>query len=857
MIPGKSIQSKNLSFIQSTSRLDKPTIAELRSTLAERESALSNARGYATELQQLYRDTLSACESAEARLRDLEAQLHPASANAPPLVIVSPPPLKVAPTPFLAQPRPTSRISPEDAAIVAGLLTTIERLRGERDTLRRDLQFANVEHRVADDALRARLVATEREVHRLEKVASTSKESEGQRSSEDVDELRRLHHELEAWRNKFEQTDAELAERTAELASNDTEMDIMRVHVREVEESKERAISSCSRSSRIAISSLIVIQHLNSELDQAEDRLVKENHTGDEVPLIQETLRAELAASNARFADAIQEVDRRDVEITDMHSRLSQFQLQVADLERELSEAHEGQVAAELQHSMQQPSPFSSDGSSTAEALRSQLEELEQRVLRRTEQIGMLQHDSKRLETNLRVAEETIGELIAELETLKQERACLVEDCAQAREARDEAHRRIDELELELETLFDHRDELEDTKAALRNAEAEVIEGATSLEGMVRVLVESVARSRSLHSALKRTRGQLATTETNVTLAVDRHSHSLAEIDHLSSQIDSMTLTIHKGTADMDALKQELDSAKQETERLSNAFKTLNSEVQSREQDITDDTKQHAAIVEELEGRLASAEASRNDISRVLEVAQQKEKEIQAKLERVHDESQLAIKEVQTLTSTVASLEQELSQERASHSETFTRAQQNFEMETSALEARIEESQGQYLSFQAEHANVVQELTRKLEETKSHLANALEGMTSRESLESELRRLEAEHAEELLLLRSRLEESIGQAEVLQAEIQTTTETIKDLESEIEATVGRYEAAQVEIHGLEHVLAAARTHVDEHDASIQALQREKTALQIEHTRLEAELDRLATKHQYVEQQAKRR
>lgn len=825
-------------------------IAELRLTLAERESALLNARGYTSELQQMYRDTLSACESAEDRVRELELRLQPPEANHP-LVIVSPPPSPNPSMPFLAESEPMTKMSAKDEAIVARLLSAIERLRGERDGLRSNLHFAQVEQRVADDALRARLDATEREVRRLEKLRADSRDDAEQASAEGTDEMSRLHRELEAWREKFERANAELTDRTAELADNEVEMDIMRVHLREVEDNRDRLISSCKTSSQVATSSLISVQHLKSELDEAKDRFTELNQTSDQASIAQQTLRADLASSDARFADAIKELKQRDEQIADMHSTLAQYESQVTGLECKLSEAREAQYAAQIRYSGQQLSGLSLDENGRAEPL--QLEELEQRILRRTEQIGMLQHDTKRLETNLRVAEETIGELTAEVETLGQERACLVDDCAQAREARDEAHRRIDELEVELESFMEHREEVEETRIALRNAHAEVATSTSSLETMVHIVAESVTRSRCLHSALKGTRARLATVEVNVDLAEDRYSRALAETEQLSSEINSMALTIRNKTADMDALTEELNSAKQETRRLSTAVEDLTSEAQSREQDATGETQQQAATIEMLEGRLVAVEESRDVLSQLLEAAQLKEKEIQAKLKQVQDESQQAIREVRDLTSTVSSLEQDLTQERASHSETITIAQENLEKETCALEAQAEETRQQFLSLQTEHVNVVRELTCKLDDAKSDLTKALENAASRDLIEHDLRRLESER----VTLRSQLDESIGQADSFQVQVQAAAETIKDLEFELAATSARYDAAQVEVHGLEHALAAARIHVDEHDASIEALQHEKTALQVEHTRLEAELDRMATKHQYVEQQAKRR
>ncbi|KAF8529378.1 hypothetical protein JB92DRAFT_2861750 [Gautieria morchelliformis] len=783
------------------SRAVHSNIEELRSALAERESALTNARGYATELQQMYRDTLSACEDAEARVQALEHQLQSVKPD-PPLLIVSPPSTASAPAPFLAPTEPITRMSAEDEAVVARLLTAIERLRGERDSLRRDLHFANVEHRMTEDMLRARLDATERE-----------------------------------------------------LANKDTEMNIMRSHLQEVEASREQLIISQKDSSRLAVSSLITIQHFQSKLDEAEERLAEIRRTSDEGTTTQQTLVADLAASNAQFADATKEIERRDVQITSMTSQLSEYQIHVKGLENELSEAREELDAAEIRFSKQLSALPCNDGCS-AEALKSHLEVLEQRILRRTEQIGMLQHDTKRLETNLRVAEETIGELSAELDTLGQERACLVDDCAQARATRDEAHRRLEEMEVEVESLANYRDDLEEAQTALQNAQAEVVKGTTSLETMVHMFVESVARSRGLRSALAGTRTRLATIEAKATLAEDRHLHDLTEIGQLSSEIDSMTLTISSKTSKMDALAQELALAKEETERLTIALECLKNETQSREQDATSKTQQLTAMVEGLHRRLAAEQSSREALSRELEAAQLREREIQGTLERVRDDAQLADKETQQLSSTVASLEQELSKERSSYSEAINIAQADFNGEVSKLQAQIDESRTQYLSLQSEHAGAVQDLTNKLGKAESQLAKAREGVACRESLEHDLHQMKSAHADELLDLQTRLDQSLALSDSLQAQVQTATETMKDLESGIEASAGRYDAAQAEIHSLEQALAAARAYVDEHDASIQALQREKTVLQIEHTRLGAERDRLATKFRYAEQQAKR-
>jgi chromosome segregation ATPase len=331
----------------------------------------------------------------------------------------------------------------------------------------------------------------------------------------------------------------------------------------------------------------------------------------------------------------------------------------------------------------------------------------------------------------------------------------------------------------------------------------------------------------------------------------------LTEIGQLSPTIDSMKLTISSKTSTMDSLTQELALAKEETGRLTLALECLKNETQSREQDAANETQQLTATVEELQGWLATEQTSKEALSRELEVAQLREIEIQEMLERVRDEAQLAVEETQQLSSTVASLQQELNKEQSSYSEAISKAQVDFDGEVSKLQAQIDESRTQCLSLQAEHANAVQDRTTKLGKAKSQLAKAREGVACHESLEHDLHQMKSAHADELSVLRTCLTQSLALSDSLEAQVQTARETMKDFESGIEASAGRYDAAQVEIHSLEQALAAARTHVEEHDASIQALQRDENALEIEHMRLGAECDRLATKFQYAEQQVKRR
>ncbi|KAF8515822.1 hypothetical protein BU17DRAFT_67745 [Hysterangium stoloniferum] len=910
------------------------TVSELRNTLIEREAALSKVREYAAELQQVYHATRSACEDAKARVEELERQLQPSNKDTElPLIIVSPPPSRSPSVPALVQPRPT--MSSEDEAAVGRLLTAIERLRSERDSLRRELHFANIEHHITHDTLKAGLQMKQSEVLGLKEDVE---ELQGQL---EVSEEKLRQHQEEAQVLLQTRGTPESTERITEITSNVEEMQIMRTHIEELEASIERSMTSHAKMLKMTAASFIVVQHISSDLDQATEsgRLLADTHEelvlscnelkrsndealrsreqlqgdclrlradlddairareelvlscgnlarsrddaleardrfqGDYVDAIctrdaaletERTLREELAGSETRLADAIQLVEKRDAQILDMRQELQELQIEVSSLQYALAEAREEKIIAENRNSPDQFSGFSdTDDNAVTTTLRSQIEILEQRVLRRTEQIGMLQHDSKRLETNLRVAEETIAELTAELETLGQERACLLEDCAQARAARDEAHRKIEELEVEVEMLGPTRldnEQLQQSNVQLQRdlqvarIEANSCDAATIT--LIHLVTQSVSKSRALSSTLQNVTTQLSFADAQRLVAHDQYSQTLLEMERLKSELDSAASLVQSKMDTSDVLSQQLASAQENNRSLSAALEELKMISQERQHTNDQEIRQLTTTTEDLEMRLQAAQDSEALLSQQLQMALRTEEETRRHLEQIGEDSQPLAKEAERLSSVVASLQADLAAQRTSHSDAIAMLQNSYERETASLRTEIEQGAKRLLTLHAEHTDVTRDLTQKLEAAQSHFEAVNQTVLSYESLESDIRRLKSEHAEELLILRSHLDESNGESNVLQAQLQAVTDTIAELESEIEAVSSRYEAAQVEIRGLENTLSQTRLQLEEQDVLIRTLQREKLTMQLEHKRLDAELDKMTVKYQFAEQQVKR-
>ena len=130
--------------------------------------------------------------------------------------------------------------------------------------------------------------------------------------------------------------------------------------------------------------------------------------------------------------------------------------LRIQHLETDLRSVQQELTDTQIRYSSLQAQKLSSMTSNAANrTLKQQIEELEARVMRRTEQIGIHQHDIRRMETNLRLQEERIAEMTVELETLSSQKEAMVEDCAEAREACDLALQQIEAMEIKMEAAED------------------------------------------------------------------------------------------------------------------------------------------------------------------------------------------------------------------------------------------------------------------------------------------------------------------------------------------------------------------------------------------------------------------
>ncbi|KAH7930915.1 hypothetical protein BV22DRAFT_1053449 [Leucogyrophana mollusca] len=463
------------------------------------------------------------------------------------------------PAPALVQP------PHPDESTVAGyietLLSAVDRLRGERADLKRALDFLETESRITVDGLREELAAVRR--HSTEMIAEDPKGSLREQLAE-----MSAHHNLlidaKVQQNKhlslastaFAITISHLQTRLLALEDQLVEVAAHWTTAKASSDDSCHLVQDCNRSLE---SSSSQVEDLQSRLDAAAQDLAQSEQRRGELLVLVTNLESDVCAlqreaevgTTAR-RETHEALKRAEAQIAEMYkshqdieSQRNSLNLQVTNLQAELSNAEDALNEAQCQISNLQTQQLSS--LSTTEvtlALRGQIEELEDRVARRTEQIGIHQHDIRRLETNLKLQEERIAEMTTELDLLGAQKEAMVEDCAEAREARDRAIRGQESAELEAERI-------EEQMGVLMQ------ESQMELTTMVKLVFEAVSRSRQTTTRLQQLSfrnidevqdpSKIATLETMNAQLLEASARLDAEKQHLNERLE-VTISSLKDT---------------------------------------------------------------------------------------------------------------------------------------------------------------------------------------------------------------------------------------------------------------------------------------------------------------------
>ncbi|RPD57111.1 hypothetical protein L227DRAFT_594892 [Lentinus tigrinus ALCF2SS1-6] len=658
----------------------------------------------------------------------------------------------------LAQTCPNPQTTDDNtAAMIEKLLNTIHRLRGERDDYKRRLDFVTAEDRFTIESLERRLAAaTAVSVPVTPAVTETGT-------------VTILQGYIQAFHeNTQRSTRAALALAiVAQHAGAHRDIETARV------EALLREISSTREHLQQAECTLQERQHTLASLEQ---KLASTSgafgDTESQVVSLRETIQCleeELARernSHAQTGAALSETEAQlhmlTEELTNAEAARDALALEKTHLETDLEAARQDLAEAETSHSEQLAglsAAAQSGHGAQAQALRAHIHDLELRVQRRTEQIGMHQHDIRRLETNMKLQEERVAELTQELEVVQNEKVAMLEDCRTTREERDNAMRRLDELEEAMETVEESREkEIETlvhvTFAAVAARRDAVIRSryATTVTHNERASLEERVRSVEDEKAALSAQVISLTAERDQLAKAGQHdlSSTRAQLDEATAKL----LDVEEAKA---AVESELASARSQLEEKDRELSSLQNQLATARASYVDRQSLEATMFAQekadLETCLQDSQSSLADWEKLHSEAVEKLKGVEEELRRAEDELASQLASSAARSESEERLRDELAQVRQQHAEEASALEDRLKSVNDELEAMTRLRGEADASRQA----VEDELARMKQQLETRLVEAGEALDTASRLEAELAQLKASHAEEMRNLRRELE----------------------------------------------------------------------------------------------------
>ena len=795
---------------------------------------------------------------------------------------------------------------PVDYEVVERLLATIDRLRSERDDVKGHLEFSQIEHRFAVQAFEHRILA----------LSSTTGSNKSLEVSNLEEEIRQLREEANIALAKVE--DSQLEARRSQLAASAFSVVIDRVRANSEYltvqcgtslRTNEELLSDANRRANAAESQVSEAvqrynqaehnrQLLSSRVEELEGVIQRLGQEASENEDAYHQLCDDLEAARAT-ADRLRKV------VQEVEAERDSLNLRVAHLEGDLSTARTEHEELQGRYQTLQSQQLSSMSSTQASrALRQQIEELEGRVKRRTEQIGLHQHDVRRLETNLRLQEDRIAEMTADIETLTNQKEAMVEDCAEARETRDHAIQRVEALEEQVES-FEER---------LMVAERERDERDVEVVTLVKVMAQGISDKRNATLELKRLLRFKSEQHRDVQSQLH---HAQEHIHSLGQQIRELESTVASNTQDVMDVDEDPTAATAEDLRQITVALALS---QTAYRDAV-------GSLSLIEGRHASAEArvsslqqelqalrdrrsAEEDASRIkfqsqidglestirgleydLQSAKSDQEQTSQQLAHAQEELRSHTERTEEQTRRIAGLQTEIEELNGTQSDQVHELQQ--QLEEAQLE--LEEAARARDQMDAEYEKLKEEVNITKEELSAQLKQVQELSVVRASLEKELSEIRSAQVEELArlqeelskvtaatekasverdtiskerqtaideltLAKSELEEKITDTETRFATLQQQfdeksrawTQSDEKLQDELRFTIERSHKTEADLHRTIQTLEAS---LEESSSALETMNEEKNTMESEMTNLEAEIQRYRSLSQYLENQVK--
>ena len=701
-------------------------VQTLQHDLSQCESSLQKARIMVDQQRTLWHDTDRACTAAEKRAAELEAQLdklHEEFADRSTIsearernrqwtealerVQALERELQLAQrqqgedesTPKTKQ---TALLLPdsneEEVELLERLLAAVDRLRAERDQLRRDAAFLKAEAKAIENAVDATV-----EEHR----------------QMDLQKVKVVEEELEGIRAAVLEKDARIAELASESAFEQRKAIYFKKAVEALATTVQRYDFIAQRSAvNTFVSTVRTAPLINI------DRSIHSFLFASQAPA---PLLAETSSGSWLAESALQQpmqVDRAFAVREDLSISRSGSGPATEDEVQCMAFIFDPQPAYN-------PSPPRAHTYSSSEAAKF-IEELEQRVDRRTEQIGIHQHEIRRLQTNLQIAEEAIDSMRSELEMLRGERTCLEEDAHHVRESWAFDKQALEKVDMELDEV----------KGELERRDEELLVRDSEIPEVLKVLFDGICKRRMAIAMVGQLREEMRTTRA----ALEEQTRQVQSREREARRLSSLSKL-----ANVDALGREREEIDEQLQNARGSLKTpetlvadLESRLQAAEELRKDMVKGHEQAVESLNTRLAKAEIITTAAFDARKAAEEKH----AMLLREVEELKIALEAAQQNLATKELEERLISEE-------------NHQVE---LKGQLEAEKEGAIILQAEVRRLKEEIQRHSgldQELDEMVAILNDERQAYSSLEGEFNTLEAKHIalfEEFKEVRARFEQ---------------------------------------------------------------------------------------------------
>ncbi|GLB35826.1 hypothetical protein LshimejAT787_0301140 [Lyophyllum shimeji] len=893
-------------------------VKELENEVEQQHHRLTEAEGRQDGLRKEKDEVVSECDNLRARLSCLEETLRSKEAQ-----------MQERDTDehTLRSSSSEADMDVDDATVthVERLLNAINRLRAERDALQARMDFLQLESKCEIEALHAKLAAASK----APLVTAVDEES-----VKTIDQLK-----------------AELAALTATVSQGTT-------HGPADSPTKQKD----SRSLHLAAAAFAaVIQHLHSHNDALKGRISDTCHSRDQIQRqllsaqqnldeLEEKLKGLevkldvtvlcLEATTSQRDDLLSQLERKDAELEQaadsvkaaedsqdyfkqqldiVESERNSLSLQAVNLENDLAEVRNNLRAAESRYSELQFHQLADMSKSEAMRLmQNELTEERARVRRRDEHIVALGHDIQRLETNLRLQEDRLGEMTAEIEVITAEKNAMIEDCANVRDERDRAEAKFDMMETKMEAQLEDRERvMEALVEVIMKTAANARESIRIQTHRARVAAEASARlqgehrndSRMMEEALA---GHDAGEEVEEAVRQSTLALAVSQVGLAKAEAYIRKVMEEKEILEREIRSQhdELDHQAAERETLQKRHETLQHQVASAALDFANRTAELEQQIQGLQKRISDTETThrrdveellraKEDLATALEQAQSSlADDSNDALVRVREQHAVELSKVEArLSESLAALEdlrssqaatkegleksladaldakQVLEQQLAENSESLRQSA----FQRQETEARREDIEREALRLQKDLDTALSQ-KQAMEAARDHLQASLERVS--EELEA-VRAQQEEHVAEvterhlcverqleteLTELRTRLD---GQRQEMEQVVQERDRLVVQLEDELSSHSADQAAHDKELSLLEqqctdaqsasarlqHEMQLIRSQLEKSLHEVEDLHQEKLSLQQETTTLEAEIQRSISLGRFLESQVK--